>query len=271
MIIYPTKLPVMLSGGMGNPETFYRDANVHVVWGTGEAYDAWVSSQIGTQIFCIIRRPDLMRNRLAIGIVALGTVLSLAGACKGKDMPQSASTSADTTKKGAAPGADLTGIWDGMRGNYDFASFSKGDPPMTDWGKAQFDAAKPSQGPRGVSLKETTDRVYKCFPPGMPYIYLQIFPMQIVQTPKEVIEIFEYDHNVRHIYIDGREHPGDLTPTYNGHSIGHWEGDTLVVDTVGLNGKIWLDRLGHPESDQMHIVERIHRVDEKTLAGGLYI
>ena len=54
-----------------------------------------------------------------------------------------------------------------------------------------------------------------------------------------------------------------MKPTYNGHSIGHWEGDTLVVDTIGLNGKIWLDRVGHPESDQMHIVERIHRVDEK--------
>jgi hypothetical protein len=94
---------------------------------------------------------------------------------------------------------------------------------------------------------------------------MQIFPMQIMQTPKEVIELFEYDHTVRYIFTDGRKHPADLTPTYNGHSIGHWEGDTLVVDTIGLNGKIWLDRLGHPESDQMHIVERIHRVDDKTL------
>jgi hypothetical protein len=152
-----------------------------------------------------------------------------------------------------------------MRGNYDFSSFSKGDPPMTPWGKAQFDAAKPSQGPRGVKLSETNDMVYKCVPPGMPYIYLQLFPMQIVQTPKEVIEIFESDHTVRHIFIDGRKHPDDLTPTYNGHSIGRWEGDTLVVDTIGMNGKLWLDRLGHPESDQMHIVERIHRVDDKTL------
>jgi hypothetical protein len=136
---------------------------------------------------------------------------------------------------------------------------------MTQWGQAQFNTAKPSQGPRGVKLPETTDRVYKCFPPGMPYIYLQLFPMQIVQTPKEVIELFEYDHMVRHIFIDGRKHPDDVTPSYNGHSIGHWEGDTLVVDTIGLNGKMWLDRVGHPDSDQMHIIERIHRVDDKTL------
>ncbi len=173
--------------------------------------------------------------------------------------------SAPTMAQSAAKNTDISGVWNAMRGNYDTASFSKGDPPMTPWGQAQFNAAKPSQGPRGVKLTETTDRVYKCFPPGMPYIYLQLFPMQIVQTPKEVIELFESDHTVRHIFIDGRKHPADIKPSYNGHSIGHWEGDTLVVDTIGLNGKTWLDRVGHPDSDQMHIVERIHRVDDKTL------
>jgi len=136
---------------------------------------------------------------------------------------------------------------------------------MTPWGKAKFDAARPSQGPHGVKLSETNDRVYKCAPPGMPYIYIQLFPVQIMQTPKEVIEFFEYDHIVRHIHTDGRKHPADVKPSYNGNSIGHWEGDTLVVDTIGLNGKNWLDRVGHPESNQMHILERIHRVDDKTL------
>lgn len=140
---------------------------------------------------------------------------------------------------------------------------------MTPWGAEQFKSARPSQGPNGVKLTETNDKVYKCAPPGMPYIYIQLFPMQIIQTPKEVIELFEYDHIVRYIYTDGRKHPADLTPTYNGHSIGHWEGDTLVVDTIGLNGKNWLDRVGHPESDQMHIVERIRRVDDNTLQVGL--
>jgi hypothetical protein len=204
-----------------------------------------------------------MRIHLTIGFSVLVAVLNFSIALHAQNNGQAPAPAA--TAQSAPASTDITGIWDGMRSGYDFASFSKGDPPMTAWGKAQFDAAKPSQGPRGVSLKETTDMVYKCFPPGLPYIYLQIFPMQIVKAPKEVIEIFEYDHNVRHIYTDGRKHPDDLAPSYNGHSIGHWEGDTLVVDTVGLNGKNWLDRLGHPESDQMHIVERIHRTDDKTL------
>lgn len=194
-----------------------------------------------------------------ISVVAAAVILSLPTSAGPR--PQSSSQTSGT----AIDRHDLTGIWNALRGPYDTASFSKGDPPMTAWGEEQFKNAKPSQGPRGVTLDKTTDKVYQCYPPGMPYIYLQLFPMQIVQTPKEVIELFEYDHSVRHIFIDGRKHPADLMPTYNGDSIGHWEGDTLVVDTVGLNGKLWLDRVGHPDSDQMHIVERIQRVDEKTL------
>ena len=160
---------------------------------------------------------------------------------------------------------DISGIWNAKSGVYDFASFTKDDPPMTPWGQTQFRAARPSQGSQGVKLAETNDRVYKCSPPGMPYIYLQLFPMQIIQTRTEIIEFFEYDHTVRYIYLDGRKHPAGPKPSYNGHSIGHWEGDTLVVDTIGLNGKNWLDRLGRPESTQMHIVEHIRRVDSETL------
>jgi hypothetical protein len=152
-----------------------------------------------------------------------------------------------------------------MSGLYQYAAFSKDEPPMTSWGKAKYDTAKPSQGPNGVKLTDTNDRVYKCSPPGVPYIYIQLFPMQIIQTPTQVIELFEYDHVVRYIYTDGRKHPAGLKTSYNGHSIGHWEADTLVVDTIGFNGKNWLDRVGHPESTQMHIVERIRRTDEKTL------
>jgi hypothetical protein len=205
-----------------------------------------------------------MRTLLALAVPAIAAAMSISGASSAQEN-KPARSQPPASAQSAGADHNISGVWNAMRGNYDVASFSKGDPPMTPWGKAQFDAAKPSQGPRGVSLQETTDRVYKCVPAGMPYIYLQLFPMQVIETPKEVIEIFESDHTVRHIYTDGRQHPAKLKPTYNGHSIGHWEGDTLVVDTVGLNGKLWLDRVGHPDSDQMHITERIHRVDDKTL------
>jgi hypothetical protein len=184
-------------------------------------------------------------------------------------MAPTASPAADRTanarRQTGRASPDLSGVWNASSGIYEFAAFSKDEPPMTPWGQAQFDAAKPSQGSHGVKLSETNDRVYKCAPPGVPYIYIQLFPMQIIQTPTQVIELFEYDHTVRYIYTDGRKHPPDLTPSYNGHSIAHWEGDTLVVDTIGLNGKNWLDRVGHPESSDMHIIEHLRRLDENTL------
>jgi hypothetical protein len=191
--------------------------------------------------------------------------LSCSSPLLGQSNGQAPAQSSTPKVQSATAKTDISGVWNATSGVYGFASFSKDDPPMTPWGRTRFDAAKPSQGPHGVKLSETNDRVYKCSPPGMPYIYLQLFPMQIIQTSSEVIELFEYDHIVRHIFIDGRKHPADLKPSYNGHSIGHWEGDTLVVDTIGLNGKNWLDRVGHPESTQMHIVEQIHRVDDQTL------
>ena len=77
---------------------------------------------------------------------------------------------------------------------------------MTPWGQEQFNAAKPSQGPRGVKLSETNDRVYKCFPPGMPSP-ICTFSRANRADPERSHEIFEYDHNVRHIYIDGRNIP----------------------------------------------------------------
>src|SRR5205085_7432393 len=68
-----------------------------------------------------------------------------------------------------------------------------------------------------------------------------------------------------HIYTDGRPHDTSAGPTWMGDSVGHWEGDTLVVDTVGLNDKTWLDRLGHPHSEELHIVERMRRINRTTL------
>jgi hypothetical protein len=163
---------------------------------------------------------------------------------------------------------DLTGIW-----NMSFpqgasqadlevyvSQFGKGEPPMTAWSKERFDKTQPAFGKRGVLVAETNDPAFQCFPPGVPRIYLHPFPMQIVVTPKELIMLFEYDHNVRHIYTDGREHPKDLTATYMGHSTGRWDGDTFVIDTVGFNDKTWLDRAGHPHSDQLHVTERLRRI-----------
>jgi hypothetical protein len=78
-------------------------------------------------------------------------------------------------------------------------------------------------------------------------------------------------HVFRVIHTDGRPHPQDPNPTFKGDATGHWEGDTLVVDTAGLNDKTWLDQVGHPHSDSLHVVERIRRVNRDTLQDDLTI
>ena len=105
-----------------------------------------------------------------------------------------------------------------------------------------------------------------CVPPGMPSIMSQPYPIEILYTPGMVTVIAEAFMQVRHIYTDGRQHPEDPDLTYNGNSIGHWEGDTLVVDTVGFTPDTPLGmNMGIKHSDKMHIVERFHLKDPKML------
>jgi hypothetical protein len=136
----------------------------------------------------------------------------------------------------AAAPPDFNGVWTGvtppgMGGPWAIDTFSAKLPALTAWGQAKFDAAKPQRGPRGVAVAETDDLVYQCYPPGVPRIYLHPFPFEIVQTPARVLMVFEYDHLIRQIFTDGREHRTDLPPSWMGDSIGRFEGDTLVVDT----------------------------------------
>ena len=165
--------------------------------------------------------------------------------------------------------ADLSGVWTNVNlpGTAEWAiyTFSKDLPEMTAWGKARFDAAKPQRGPRGVAVAETDDLVYKCYPPGTPRIYIHPFPMELIQLPGRVLMIFEYDHLVRQIYTDGREHRTDLAPSWMGDAIGHWEGKTLVVETAQFNDKTWLDRIAVPHSEEMKLTERIYVNDEGQL------
>ena len=102
--------------------------------------------------------------------------------------------------------------------------------------------------------------VANCVPPGLPGINSQPYPIEFLYQPDKVVILTEAYMQFRHVWMDGRAQPEDPDPAFNGHSVGHWEGDTLVVDTVGLNPQNRLaPGIGH--SEQLHIVEKIHRVD----------
>ena len=105
-----------------------------------------------------------------------------------------------------------------------------------------------------------------CVPPGMPGIMTQPYPIELLFTPGQVTIVIEAYMQVRHIYTDGRTHPEDPDLTFNGHSIGRWDADTLIVDTVGFTPDTPLGgNMGARHSDKMHIVERMHLTDPNTL------
>jgi hypothetical protein len=104
---------------------------------------------------------------------------------------------------------------------------------------------------------ETPDQ--RCLPLGVPRAELISFPFKIVQTPGLIVMMYE-DNTRRQIYTDGRKLPDDPNPTWLGYSVGHWEGETLVIDSAGFNDKIWIDSAGHPVSESLHIQERFHRL-----------
>jgi hypothetical protein len=104
-----------------------------------------------------------------------------------------------------------------------------------------------------------------CLSAGVPMMILGArYPVQIIQTPGQVTALHEEQHSIRLIYLN-EDHPTDPDPTFMGHSTGRWDGDTLVVDTIGLSDKTTIDAEGMPHSDLLHVTERIRRIDLATL------
>ena len=137
-------------------------------------------------------------------------------------------------------------------------------PPFTTWGQARFDAAKPMQGPTAVAGQENAPTLH-CDPDGPPRVLNLPNPFEIIQIPGRVFMFFELGHVWRTIWTDGRALPKDPDPSWLGYSVGKWEGDTFVVDTIGFNDKLWVDVYGSPRSDQMHLTERYRRLNHDTL------
>ena len=114
--------------------------------------------------------------------------------------------------------------------------------------------------------KATKERLSKddpeanCLPTGVPR--QAPYPWRIMQQPGLIVFLFEGNiHSYRQIFTDGRAHPTDPDPTWYGHSIGKFEGDTLVIDTVGFNDRFWFDFAGHPHTEKLHVIERYRRTD----------
>jgi len=176
------------------------------------------------------------------------------------DQPLGALARKNLAKPHAKPPFDLTGTWmhgGGANNNFHFA------PPagfkLTPAAQVQYDATQKA----AKEGKVYRDDIGQCWPAGLPIIMTRVWPIAMVQIPTAIYMISGFMNSVRTIYLDGRPHtdPDLVVRSFNGESIGHWDGDTLVVDTTGfVDDHHWVDN-GIPASDALHVVERMKLID----------
>ena len=151
---------------------------------------------------------------------------------------------------------DLSGVWHASNGRAisNLGAASGGAVPFQPWAAALYKERQDNQGlnrPSGQCLP-------KSVPEGMT---LPPYPFKIIQTPSATLVLYEIFVSYRQIHTDGRSLPAERSPAWFGYSVGHWEGDTFVVETVGINDRTWLDDSGYPHSDALKLTERMRRVD----------
>jgi len=186
---------------------------------------------------------------------------------------------ADAGKSAAFDPRDFAGHWDRASAIVSFSNVPTGaarenpgvqEAPFTPEGRAMYEANRPGYGPRRSTRRN--DPLGRCEPLGLVrHLTTEIVEphstFEIVQTPGRILQSFEYRHDWREIWMDGRMLPAleVAEPKWNGYSVGRFEGDTLVVQSIGFDERSWVDKFGYPHSEQMRLEERYRRIDRDTL------
>ena len=208
-----------------------------------------------------------MRNRLLCLVVALVAVVALAPFTHAQTTAPPPEAKKPATKE---PVPDLSGNWNSGAG----ASWNPSDrgakrledgTPYQPWALAKLKSERPGFGPNATFENTTDPNIISCDPEGLPPIFFVPAKFRFVQTPDVVYILFEFGPTWIPVWLD-RKHSDDPDPTWWGESIGQYEnGDTLVVDTVGFNDKTWLDQVGRPHSEKLHLTQRFKHVDKTHL------
>jgi len=154
---------------------------------------------------------------------------------------------------------DVWGVWWVTRYSPKIEIIGGGDVPYNEKGQAEY--RKNIDGLKDGSIKDEARRV--CVPDGIPRILGNPYPFLIIPARGHVVMTYELNHVIRIIIMDQPQVSAEeleIAPYYSGHSVGHWEGDTLVIETVGYNDQTFLDATGAPHSNQMTTVERVRRI-----------
>lgn len=175
---------------------------------------------------------------------------------------------------GPVPGVngkpDLSGIWQAEAEPRGPGLYGLGESANSKYFRNILSDFKPAEEPLTPFGAEILRRnrqpgafnpTLNCLPDGTPHADLLPEPFKIIQTPGELIMLYEVETTFRQVFTDGRKQLTDPSPSWMGYSVGKWEGDTLVVDTIGFNDKSWLDASGHGHSEEMRVEERFHRRD----------
>jgi len=187
-------------------------------------------------------------------LILTASLLALAAAAQSKPVPRMANGK-----------PDLSGVWDHPRvadvsKDYD-GRCAGATPGCSSKGAKDIDSTLTAYG-KTENAKPKFDYGVHCLPWGYVRSWGTPYPAEIFQRPEKMAILFEQNNMFHVVPTDGRDHPKQLYPSWLGDSVGHWEGDTLVVDTLGFNGQTWLDT--EPErltSDALHVVERFSRPD----------
>ncbi|HTC32954.1 MAG TPA: hypothetical protein VK724_06265 [Bryobacteraceae bacterium] len=172
---------------------------------------------------------------------------------RSKDGKADMSAPAPRTKDGKV---DITGIWEpnGLKYLISIAADLKPDDvPFQPWAAELYKERRATNG--------RDDPNNQCLPSGVPEKDAVTSPFKIMQFPGEMLILYESRTIYRQIFTDGRAMPKDFKPSWQGFSTGRWDGDDFVVETTGLNGKIWMDTNGHPLTEAAHVTERFRRHD----------
>jgi hypothetical protein len=159
------------------------------------------------------------------------------------------------------PAMNISGVWWTQSYSANIQPIGGGELPYNDKGRALY--AKNMAGLKDGTLVDEARHL--CVPDGVPRILGNPYPFQLIQTPGQVTFVYELNHVIRPVVLDKPQLPAkqlEVAPYYSGHSVAHWEGETLVIETAGFNEKTFLDGTGAPHSDAMKTVERMRKVNE---------
>lgn len=205
--------------------------------------------------------PSLKNTRCLMSILALAATLCCA--------PVQAQTAAAKSAHPTGPGS-LNGLWTTLGYKGSARNAPRDRVPRTVDGKWPPLRPEPAELlEQRIKMSETgdpfTNTLMQCLPGGVPeMVFGSPYPTQFIEMPGQITILYEMYNHFRIIYMNGK-HPEDPDPTYMGYSVGRWEGDTLVVDTIGLTDRTTIDEVGMPHSDELRVTERYRRVDANTL------